>query len=42
MRRVKKFFTGLIILIVVAAVIIGFTMVTINSHVQSKEKDNIV
>ena len=35
MRRVKKFFTGLIILIVVVAVILGFAMVTINSNVQN-------
>jgi len=42
MGRIKKFFQGLLILIIVIAVVVGFGMVTINSHVQNKEKSSVV
>lgn len=42
MGRIKKFFLGLLILIVVAAIILGFAMVTISSHVENTERDSII
>ena len=39
---IKRFFTRLLILVIVIGVILGFGAVLINSHVQNKEKDNIL
>ena len=39
---VKRFFIWLLIVILVIAVAVGLTAVSINSYVQHKEKDNIV
>lgn len=42
MGRLKKILQGILILIIVVLVVAGFSAVTINSHVQNKEKSKIV
>ena len=41
MGAVKRFFTRVLILLIVVAVILGFTGVTISGHLMNSERDNI-